>query len=390
LETNKHAKHQKHAKLTKPNLGHYARLEFSFMGTTCSTVQNLVRGITEGIDSYSIAYIDSDHKAFDNDERPEYLKSGSDIYLADKINYQEFNRKGQANDFEKKILFQSCDLVLVNGNHARAAQQVLILDSSKTESLIKRIDQLQDLTLILDKDGHNNVPDIVKEKFTNWQSIPRFELTDLEAIRTFFAHQVALKKPKLKGLVLAGGKSVRMGEDKGQLNWWGKAQREHMADLLSEQCSEVFISCRRKQLDEIESDYELLADKYLGLGPYGAILSAFQHDPNSAWLVVACDLPLIDSTAIKYLVEHRKTNAVATVFHNTATDFPDPLCTIWEPKSYLRLLEFLSLGYSCPRKVLINSEIELVNPIDPSVLENANTPEDRERILRNSKSIHGE
>jgi len=58
------------------------------------------------------------------------------------------------------------------------------------------------------------------------------------------------------------------------------------------------------------------------------------------------------------------------------------LITIWEPKSYPALLSFLAQGYSCPRKVLINSEINLLKAPDPEALTNVNTPEELERVKR--------
>jgi molybdopterin-guanine dinucleotide biosynthesis protein A len=58
------------------------------------------------------------------------------------------------------------------------------------------------------------------------------------------------------------------------------------------------------------------------------------------------------------------------------------LITIWEPKSYPLLLSFLAQGYSCPRKVLINSDVTLVNALNPDALTNVNTPDEFERIKR--------
>ncbi|MCB9245252.1 MAG: NTP transferase domain-containing protein [Flavobacteriales bacterium] len=214
------------------------------------------------------------------------------------------------------------------------------------------------------------------------KGIPQFPKTDQEAFLGWIGDRLRTLKVALKGLVLAGGKSTRMGFDKGGIVYSEKDQRNRTADLLAPFCEEVFISCRRKQLDVIESAYPLLADTYLGLGPYGAILSAFRRDPDAAWLVVACDLPFLNSGAIGELVSQRAANTYATAFYNKHTDFPDPLCTIWEPRAYRRMLEFLSLGVSCPRKVLINSEIKLVSPLDPHILTNVNTPEEFEQTKK--------
>jgi len=171
-----------------------------------------------------------------------------------------------------------------------------------------------------------------------------------------------------------------MGYDKGSVNWHGKPQRYYMADMLKAHCKEVFLSCRTEQKDEIDSSYNTLADTFIDLGPFGAILSAFRENPNEALLVIACDLPLMDDDTIAYLVANRNPSAIATAFKSDFDGFPEPLITIWEPKSYSVLLAWLAQGYSCPRKVLINSDINLLQAPNTNTLTNVNTPEDMEKV----------
>ena len=83
---------------------------------------------------------------------------------------------------------------------------------------------------------------------------------------------------------------------------------------------------------------------------------------------------------ITLLLEKRNKSKVATCFYNPETKWPEPLITIWEPRAYKRMLEFMSLGYNCPRKVLINSDIEMIRLEDATFMDNANTPEDFQRI----------
>jgi molybdopterin-guanine dinucleotide biosynthesis protein A len=61
---------------------------------------------------------------------------------------------------------------------------------------------------------------------------------------------------------------------------------------------------------------------------------------------------------------------------------PEPLITIWEPKSYGTMLSFLAQGYSCPRKVLMNSDARIITAPNPEKLTNVNTPEDATRITQ--------
>ncbi|ROH97718.1 NTP transferase domain-containing protein [Chryseobacterium daecheongense] len=191
--------------------------------------------------------------------------------------------------------------------------------------------------------------------------------------------------PKLNGLVLAGGKSQRMGNPKDKINWHGKEQRYYAADLLAPFCDEVFISCRQDQLENFDINYNALTDTFLNMGPFGGILSALRSQRDKAWLVVACDLPLLDKKSLEFLIENRNIEKVATTYESPFDGFPEPLITIWEPKSYPLLLNFLGSGITCPRKVLINCDTLILKPGNPDSLMNVNTPEDMakaQEILR--------
>jgi molybdopterin-guanine dinucleotide biosynthesis protein A len=176
-----------------------------------------------------------------------------------------------------------------------------------------------------------------------------------------------------------------MGNPKDKINWHGKEQRYFAADLLAPFCDEVFISCRQDQLENFDPNYNALTDTFLNMGPFGGILSALRSQRDKAWLVVACDLPLLDEKSLKFLIENRNIEKAATTYESPFDGLPEPLITIWEPKSYPLLLNFLGSGITCPRKVLINSDTLILKPGNPDSLMNVNTPEDMakaQEILR--------
>ena len=143
----------------------------------------------------------------------------------------------------------------------------------------------------------------------------------------------------------------------------------------------MYLSCRPEQVNEMPEGYPTLPDSFDGLGPFGAILSAFRQQPNHAWLVIACDLPLMDKSTLSYLINHRNPSKTATAFNSPVNEFPEPLIAIWEPRSYLTLLQFLTQGYSCPRKVLINSDVQLLDAENARALMNVNSPEEYEEVM---------
>ena len=379
--------HQKHANLTRPALGNFGRMEWAILGTPCGNIQTLAAGLTRFLSKQcKVAYVDADHQSADQEVGPEgMLAHGATFEYTDKINFHRFDSRASYDTFQFRTLFNEQDVILVNGNHFKANRQIVVIDPKKEDSLRRKLDRLTNVELILVKSAdqrmfpflQDHLKDILKK-----EDVPVFGLNEVDRIGQYLLERYQNAIPSLKGLVLAGGKSQRMGEDKGAIDYHGKPQRTFAADMLSRFCSEVFISCRPDQVHALESDYELLPDKLAGLGPFGAIATAFQAFPNHAWLVVACDLPLLNANTLEQLVTARDPSSIATAFQSPVNEFPEPLIAIWEPKSYSVLLQFLAMGYSCPRKVLINSDVKLIDAIDPAALMNVNVQDEKKAVFR--------
>lgn len=183
------------------------------------------------------------------------------------------------------------------------------------------------------------------------------------------------------GLVLAGGQSRRMGQDKGLLDYHGKPQRDYMYEQLAPLCQKVYMSIRPGQEGTLPGGMPYILDENLYRGPFNGLLSAHHQFPEAAWLVVACDLPLMDSRALRYLLDQRDPEAQATAFATHKSGLPEPLAAIWEPTALKQAIAFLESGEStCPRKFLINSNTHLVFPEDDLWLANANVPEEYEML----------
>lgn len=365
-----------HDKLPRPFTGRFGRREWAIIGTPCGNIQALAGGIMQELGKrWKTAYIDADHH---DDETG--MPQGAQLQYTDKIQYHRLDFKGSLGPFQYRPLFNEQDLILVNGNHFTAEKQILVIDPKKAESLQKKMDRLTDVRLVLFTEGVETLHPFLAEHLPQLASLPAFSLKDTASVAAFLERELQQDIPPLYGLVLAGGKSLRMGRDKGLIDYHGMPQREYAYRLLSKVCQKTFLSVRPEQVEEIPASLKPLPDVMLGLGPYGAILSAFQAHPDKAWLILACDLPLADAAALDYLISHRNPSKMATAFQSPVSDFPDPLLTIWEPKSYLPLLQFLAQGYSCPRKALINSDIELLKAPVGDWLKNVNTEEELREV----------
>lgn len=190
------------------------------------------------------------------------------------------------------------------------------------------------------------------------------------------------KRP-VHALVLAGGKSRRMGRDKAHLDRDGKPALEHTVDLLEPLVEKVWVSVRQGQpADALRDRYPQIVDRDADAGPVAGILAALESETNVDWLVVACDLPNLDELTISTLLEQASDERF-TAFQSTHDGLPEPLCALYRPASADTIRAFVSDGIRCPRKILIRSDVELLEQPNPHALDNVNTPED---LAANSSS----
>jgi molybdopterin-guanine dinucleotide biosynthesis protein A len=180
------------------------------------------------------------------------------------------------------------------------------------------------------------------------------------------------------GLVLAGGRSTRMGRDKAALEFDGRAQLARAFGLLEPLVERCFVSVRADQRTEpLRARFAQIVDLPDGpAGPVAGIRAAQLAHPHAAWLVLACDLPLLDAATLQNLLARRDPARVATCYRSSHDGLPEPLCAIWEPASAGLLAAHLATGANCPRKFLLNSATLLLDQPNARSLDNVNTPAD--------------
>ena len=375
-------KHQKHTKLTRRYYGKYAPNEIAFLGVKCSVISNLVQKIAKKHQKTSkIAYLDASHNN-------EILVPKLDIFTFHHSGNLEVNSATELNPYNSLIQLSQYDLVCINGNHYQGEKQVLILDNEKEASVLKRLDQLDNIQFVIKMNKDSKYFDFLTEKYPTIKNLNCYMIDEIDKISKHVGSLIQEQIAPIQGLILAGGKSTRMGTDKGLLEYHGVSQRDYLYEQLSSiflpnhDDKGVYISVREQQ--EIEKK-NTISDKFVDLGSFGAICSAFQENPNSAWFVIATDVPFVDKSLIRLLLEKRNPKKIATALKGKNKQFPEPLIAIWEPKAYPILLSYLSQGYTCPRKVLINSDVEIIE-VDEHFIQNINTPSEYEKAKKDLKN----
>jgi len=183
---------------------------------------------------------------------------------------------------------------------------------------------------------------------------------------------------ELRGLVLAGGKSQRMGSDKGNICYHQLPQNVHTANQLKSLGILTFISLRKQQ-DQKEG-YNHIVDTREAMGPMTGLLSAFETY-DCAWLCMGCDYPLITEIHIKKLLKERDKSVFATVFQDKNTGFLIPTLAIYERSFFKPLKENVAKRQFSLQRILQDVPCHIIT-VNDEAYTSADTKKDYERIKR--------
>ena len=108
-------------------------------------------------------------------------------------------------------------------------------------------------------------------------------------------------KSDITGVILAGGKSSRIGSDKSFLNISGEQFISRILSTMQSVFSEVIISTNNSEPYKIFG-VELVQDIISSIGPLSGIYSTLKYADTEKIFVSSCDMPLIDADIIKNIL----------------------------------------------------------------------------------------
>ncbi len=186
------------------------------------------------------------------------------------------------------------------------------------------------------------------------------------------------------GAVLAGGRSSRMGRDKGLMEMDGIALTERMWRLLKEVCPKAIIIANRNGYEKIGA--EVYNDLIPGKGPMGGIHTALQKAETPFVLTLACDMPFANARMLNYIIQHAGTkyDAVVPVHEN----MPQPLCAVYQKTCLPGLEEMMNKGNYKLQYLLatVSTRLLMIDKkkdwYSPNLFMNVNTPDDFQKALQ--------
>jgi molybdopterin-guanine dinucleotide biosynthesis protein A len=190
----------------------------------------------------------------------------------------------------------------------------------------------------------------------------------------------------LGGLVLAGGRSRRMGEPKALADRAGVPLLVYVAGVLLEACQPVVVShAPGQRLPPLPGRVELVADSAPGRGPLQALADglAALRGRCRAVFVTATDLPLLTAAAIGELAAQLRAQDEAVV--PVLAGHRQTLAAVYRPELAARAVRLLAGGERRVGALLDGRavrEVAAESLADSRALTSVNTPEELAIALR--------
>lgn len=198
------------------------------------------------------------------------------------------------------------------------------------------------------------------------------------------------KKNHIGGLIMAGGKSSRMGQNKALLQPLAAGGPDFLQmgfTLLSGVVNPCFVSCAK---GFPYSGYANIEDVHCGLGPAGGIAAGLAHARKTGLeglLVLACDLPFLQKKQIVRLLNYYANTpekALVCAYASARTQKLEMLAAIYSTRALPIIENALSRGERALKRIFAGEALQILyyGEAEEEKFLNCNTPEDLARIRK--------
>ena len=180
-------------------------------------------------------------------------------------------------------------------------------------------------------------------------------------------------------IILAGGKSERMGQDKSLLQLQGRPLIAHIAEQLRPHFRRILISTNKPDKYSFLG-LECVKDEQPGQGPLMGIASALKASPEDLNFVIACDIPEVDIPLMKSLLRQARDCDGAVPLSPDGRI--EPVYAVYRKSVLPALRTALVDGERKIQNALSNTSIKYVPLNNNQQPLNLNTPSDFEHFVK--------
>ena len=171
---------------------------------------------------------------------------------------------------------------------------------------------------------------------------------------------IAMNK-EITGIVLAGGLSSRMGEDKSLLDFKGKKLIEQVVEAIRPYVDNIMIVADNHEKFSFLPNVTMVRDFEPGRGPLVGMISGLELISTSWAFVTSCDLPFLKGEVVDYLWMQKDGSAVVP----WSKGYYEPLAGLYHRDAAIKAKEFFLQGGKSLNGFLKSLESEnLVTKID--------------------------
>lgn len=146
-----------------------------------------------------------------------------------------------------------------------------------------------------------------------------------------------MEKPT--AIILAGGKSLRMGEDKGLMPLNGKPMIQWVIDAVLPLTRSILIAANNPNYEQFA--YPLIVDVHKNKGPLAGVVNGLMHSDSELNWVISCDSPFVETDFLAQLIAKSEgVDAVVPVFQGQC----QPLIAVYRQSALNHLKENLALN----------------------------------------------
>ncbi len=191
---------------------------------------------------------------------------------------------------------------------------------------------------------------------------------------------------RTEAFVLAGGKSSRMGKDKGMVLLKGKPMISYILETLKETGIPVKIIANDPAYETF--GFPVYEDVVSEKGPMGGLLTTFKNTEAEVVLLVSCDMPFLNPEAVNMLLEMATRD---TIFASTVKERVNPLFALYPVSLKLEIEKRINEGRLKMTDFVLENKHTLVPSLDremPHIFRNINDEEElkmTEKEWRNLK-----
>lgn len=147
-------------------------------------------------------------------------------------------------------------------------------------------------------------------------------------------------KDHITGIILAGGKSSRMGQDKGLMLFNGQSFIDHAVQIVKDVCNSVIIITNQDGYERL--NIPVYNDIIKAKGPAAGVYTGLYYSKTQYNLIIGCDMPFLSSEFLGYLLSQidEKADAIVPEYENRS----QPLCAVYSKSCLSQFKQFIQNG----------------------------------------------